>query len=592
MADIRSLHEAVAELIHDGDTVALEGFTHLIPFAAAHEIIRQGIKDLTLARMTPDVVYDQLIGAGAARKLVFSWGGNPGVGSLHRFRDAVEHGWPAPLEIDEHSHAGMANRYAAGAARLPFAVLRGYRGSDIPARTPTVSTVVCPFTGEELAAVAALNPDVTVIHAQQADRAGNVQLWGLTGVQKEAALAARRVLVTVEEIVETLEPRPGAVVLPTWVVDAVAPVPGGAHPSYAAGYSVRDNAYYREWDGISRDRAAFGRWLAECVRGERVQGGEGPPVRGAAGEDVAGGRASGPEGAPDWTPDELMEVNAARALAGARTCFVGIGLPSTAANLARRTVNPDLVLVYESGTLGSKPTQLPLSIGDGELADTADSVVSVPEMFNYWLQGGRIDVGFLGAAQVDRFANINTTVVHRGPGKPEGRLPGAGGAPEIAANCGQVLMVLRHSPRSFVGALDFVTTLGHGAGPGDRAALGLPGAGPAAVITDLGVLRPDPVTAELVLTDLHPGVTIHQVRAATGWDLKEADRIGVTAPPTAAELAALRALKAAASDGQSPREAPGIRAGEALDSRRVETPVTRTVDSPRAPTGSPLPPLP
>ncbi|MFD5393641.1 CoA-transferase subunit beta [Streptomyces sp. NPDC127097] len=243
-----------------------------------------------------------------------------------------------------------------------------------------------------------------------------------------------------------------------------------------------------------------------------------------------------------------MEVNAARALAGARTCFVGIGLPSTAANLARRTVNPELVLVYESGTLGSKPTRLPLSIGDGELADTADSVVSVPEMFNYWLQGGRIDVGFLGAAQVDRFANINTTVVDRGPDRPEGRLPGAGGAPEIAANCGQVLMVLRHRRRNFVGALDFVTTLGHGAGPGDRAALGLPGAGPTAVITDLGVLRPDPDTAELVLTELHPGVTVDQVRAATGWDLRAADRIGVTDPPTAAELAALRALKAAAAD--------------------------------------------
>ncbi len=206
------------------------------------------------------------------------------------------------------------------------------------------------------------------------------------------------------------------------------------------------------------------------------------------------------------------------------------------------------MLVYESGTIGSKPTRLPLSIGDGELADTADSVVSVPEMFNYWLQGGRIDVGFLGAAQVDRFANINTTVVDRGPGKPEGRLPGAGGAPEIAANCGQVLMVLRHSRRNFVGALDFVTTLGHGTGPRDRAELGLPGAGPTAVITDLGVLRPDPDTAELVLTDLHPGVTVEQVREATGWELKEAARLGVTAPPTAAELAALRALKAAAPD--------------------------------------------
>ncbi|MEE1941296.1 CoA-transferase [Streptomyces sp. TRM 70361] len=269
MAEIRTLQDAVAELIHTGDTVAMEGFTHLIPYAAAHEVIRQGVTDLTLARMTPDVVYDQLIGAGLARKLVFSWGGNPGVGSLHRFRDAVENGWPRPLELDEHSHAGMANRYVAGASKLPFAVLRGYRGSDLPGRTGTVSTVRCPFTGEELAAVAALNPDVTVVHAQRADRDGNVQLWGLPGVQKEAVLAARRVLVTVEEVVGTLEPRPGAVVLPTWVVDAVAEVPGGAHPSYAAGYSVRDNGFYRTWDAISRDRETFTAWLRTHVHGRR-----------------------------------------------------------------------------------------------------------------------------------------------------------------------------------------------------------------------------------------------------------------------------------------------------------------------------------
>ncbi|GAB2890129.1 CoA transferase subunit A [Streptomyces mayteni] len=267
MADIRDLREAVGELIHDGDTVAMEGFTHLIPFAAAHEVIRQGITDLTLARMTPDVIYDQLIGAGLVAKLVFSWGGNPGVGSLHRFRDAVEHGWPRPLALDEHSHAGMANRYVAGAAGLPFAVLRGYLGSDMPSRSDTITTVRCPFTGEELAAVAALNPDVAVIHAQRADREGNVQLWGLTGVQKEAALAARRVLVTVEEIVDELTPVPGGLTLPTWVVDAVAEVPGGAHPSYAAGYSTRDNAYYRAWDAVSRDRAAFTAWLDAEVLG-------------------------------------------------------------------------------------------------------------------------------------------------------------------------------------------------------------------------------------------------------------------------------------------------------------------------------------
>lgn len=249
-----------------------------------------------------------------------------------------------------------------------------------------------------------------------------------------------------------------------------------------------------------------------------------------------------------WTRDELMEINAARALGGARTCFVGIGLPSTAANLARRTANPGLVLIYESGAIGSKPTRLPLSIGDGELADTADSVVPVPEIFNYWLQAGRIDVGFLGAAQVDRFANINTTVVDRGPGRPQIRLPGAGGAPEIAASCGQVLMVLRHSTRGFVPRLDFVTTLGHGHGPGDRAKLGMPGQGPVAVITDLGVLRPDPATAELVLTELHPGADVAQARAATGWELRVSDDLGVTAPPSEEELAALRALKAAGRD--------------------------------------------
>ncbi|MDO0910944.1 CoA-transferase [Streptomyces sp. DT2A-34] len=265
MSEIHDLRDAVAKLIHDGDTVALEGFTHLIPFRAAHEIIRQGMTDLTLVRMTPDLLYDQLIGVGAAQKLVFSWGGSPGVGSLHRFRDAVENGWPRPLELDEHSHAGMVNRYVAGASRLPFAVLRGYRGNDIAGRTESVAPVVCPFTGEELTAVAALNPDVTVIHAQRADRAGNVQLWGLLGVQKEAVLAADRVLVTVEELVDRLTPVPGAITLPAWVVDAVAVVPGGAHPSYAAGYSSRDNDYYRAWSEVSRDRAVFGNWVEENI---------------------------------------------------------------------------------------------------------------------------------------------------------------------------------------------------------------------------------------------------------------------------------------------------------------------------------------
>jgi len=260
------LTEAVAELVRDGDTVALEGFTHLIPHAAGHELIRQGRRDLTLIRMTPDLIYDQLIGVGAARKLVFSWGGNPGVGSLHRFRDAVENDWPAPLELEEHSHAGLAAAWAAGAANLPFGVLRGYRGGDLPART-RVAFVTCPFTGEELAAVPALRPDVAIVHAQQADRQGNVQLWGITGVQKEAVLASARSIVTVEEIVDEVEPRPNAVGLPRWVVDAVCQVPGGAHPSFAMGYSVRDNEFYQAWDEISRSREGFLEWIDANVLG-------------------------------------------------------------------------------------------------------------------------------------------------------------------------------------------------------------------------------------------------------------------------------------------------------------------------------------
>jgi glutaconate CoA-transferase, subunit A len=265
MAVIVPLARAVDELVHDGDTVALEGFTHLIPFAAGHEIIRQRRRDLTLARMTPDLIYDQLIGMGCARKLVFSWGGNPGVGSLHRFRDAVQQSWPVPLELEEHSHAGMANRYVAGASGLPFAVLRGYVGTDLARVTPTIKPITCPFTGEVLTAVPALNPDVAVVHAQRADRAGNVQMWGITGVQKEAVLAAGRSLVTVEEVVDELDPRPGAVVLPSRVVSAVAVVPGGSHPSYADGYSIRDNSFYQAWDAISRDRDTFLDWMRAHV---------------------------------------------------------------------------------------------------------------------------------------------------------------------------------------------------------------------------------------------------------------------------------------------------------------------------------------
>lgn len=265
MAEIVSLREAVAGLIHDGDQVAMEGFTHLIPSAAGHEVARQGRRDLTLVRMTPDLIYDQLIGIGAARKLIFSWGGNPGVGSLHRLREAVESGWPHPLEIEEHSHADLANAYVAGAANLPFAVMRGYIGSDLPKVNPRLKTITCPFTGEVLAAVPSLRPDVTVIHAQKADRRGNVLMWGIVGVQKEAALAARRTIVTVEEIVDTLEAPPNACILPHWALSAVCLEPGGAFPSYAQGYYDRDNRFYPAWDKIARNRDTFLAWMKRHV---------------------------------------------------------------------------------------------------------------------------------------------------------------------------------------------------------------------------------------------------------------------------------------------------------------------------------------
>ena len=267
MAEITPLRDAVAQLVHDGDSLALEGFTHLIPFAAGHEILRQGRTELELIRMTPDILYDQMIGLGAARRLVFSYGGNPGVGSLHRFRDAIEHDWPRAIELEEHSHAGMANRYVAGAARLPFAVMRGYAGTDLGSIAP-VKPIICPFTGERLTAVPALRPDVAIVHAQEADREGNVQLWGIPGVQKEAVLCADRSLVTVERIVQTLEPRPGAVVIPGWVIDAVAPAPGGSAPSYALGITTRDNDFYRFWDAVSRDRDEFTAWMDDNVLGQ------------------------------------------------------------------------------------------------------------------------------------------------------------------------------------------------------------------------------------------------------------------------------------------------------------------------------------
>ena len=282
MATFLSLQDAVSTHVHNGDTVALEGFTHLIPFAAGHEIIRQRKHNLTLIRMTPDILYDQMIGMGCAERLVFSWGGNPGVGSLHRMRDAVEKGCPRPLALTEHSHAAMANAYDAGAANLPFAMLRGYIGADLPKVNPDIKSITCPYTGEILATVPAIRPDVAIIHALRADKQGNVLLEGIVGVQKEAVLAAKRSIITVEEIVEDFGPRnANAIILPHWTIGAICVVKGGAHPSYAHGYYARDNAFYLAWDAISRDRDTFLQWMDEHVvrTGPEVFAGRIPKAR-------------------------------------------------------------------------------------------------------------------------------------------------------------------------------------------------------------------------------------------------------------------------------------------------------------------------
>jgi glutaconate CoA-transferase subunit A len=255
------LPQAIESYVKNGDLIAMEGFTHLIPFAAGHEIIRQKIKDLTAVRLTPDLIYDQMIGAGCIKKLIFSWGGNPGVGSLHRFRDAYQNGWPNKIEIEEHTHAGLTNRYVAGASGIPFAVLRGYTGSDLISHTKNVSEVKSPFSDETLTAVAAINPDVTILHAQQADKAGNVMMWGITGVAKEAVFAASKVIVTVEEVVEKFEPRFSSIIIPSNLINAISVVPNGAWPSYASDFYERDNNQYIAWDDISKERDRFTEWL-------------------------------------------------------------------------------------------------------------------------------------------------------------------------------------------------------------------------------------------------------------------------------------------------------------------------------------------
>ena len=366
---VASMRDAVAGLVRDGDTVAIEGFTHLISFAAGHEIIRQRKRDLTLARLTPDLIYDQMIAGGVARKLIFSWLGNPGVGGLGAIRRRIETGEPAPLEVEEYSHFGMVGRYTAGAANLPFFPIRSYFETDMPVANPLIREIESPYGDGTVFAVPPLKPDVTIVHAQRADAAGNTQVWGLLGCQKEAAFAAERVIVVVEELVDeaVIRADPNRTIIPGLIVDAVVVEPFGAHPSYVQGAYDRDNRFYLDWDAITRDEASIQAWLREWVydldgRAAYIEklGAERVGLRSSRAGAVRRRRLrgvpmTGPGPAcrrpPAFSKSEMMIVAAARELAGQRVCFVGVGLPNIAVNLAQRTVAPDLELVYEAGRL-------------------------------------------------------------------------------------------------------------------------------------------------------------------------------------------------------------------------------------------------
>ena len=543
------MRDAVAALVRDGDTVVIEGFTHLICFAAGHEIIRQRRRELTLCRLTPDLIYDQMIAAGCARKLVFSWAGNPGAGSLHAFRRAVEGKGGPPLELEEYSHFGMVGRLSAGAARLPFWPMRNYMGTDLPVANPRIATVQCPYTGERLATVPALNPDVTIVHAQRADAQGNTQIWGLLGVQKEAAFASSRVIVVVEELVDerVIRADPNRTVIPGLAVDAVVVEPWGAHPSYAQGYYDRDNEFYVGWEKISREPAALAAYLDEFVYGVRDRSEYVARTRRAR---AAPGRHAGVRRGELWvlstpampvtyTPAEMMAAVAARELRDGEVVFVGIGLPNLACNLARATHAPNLVLIYESGAVGAVPERLPVSIGDPSLVTGSLMVCGMADVFQSLLQNGRIEVGFLGGAQIDRYGNINTTVVGSYD-RPEVRLPGSGGATEIAIHARRTVVISRLSRRAFPEQVDFVTSPGHLVRGRTRRELGMPGAGPVKVVTDKAILEADPASGELVLAALYPGVTADEVSAGVGWPLRVRPAVSAVEPPSAKELGLLR----------------------------------------------------
>ncbi len=545
-----SMAEAIARYVEDGMSVAVEGFTAFICFAAGHEIIRQRRRDLTLIRMTPDLIYDQMIAAGVASKMIFSYLGNPGVGSLHAIRRAVEHGIPRPLALEEYTHYGLVGRYTAGASNLPFFPLRSYVGSDLLQANPQIKLIADPYGSGQIAVVPPLKPDLAILHAQRADVQGNTHLWGLLGVQKEVAFASKRVIVVVEEIVseEVIRSDPNRTLIPGPDRGRGGARAVGRAPLLRAGLlRPRQRGLPGVGRAVPRPRAhrgVAGRVGLRCGEPHRVPGQTGRGAAGRAQARALARRARGLWGVPmsdtPYSAAEMMIVVAARLLAGVRTVFVGVGMPNIACNLARHTVAPALELIYESGVYGARPERLPLSIGDPTLVSGATSVVSIADLFGLYLQGGRIEVALLGGAQVDRFGNLNSTVIGEYDA-PTVRLPGSGGACEIATNAQRTFIMMRLKRRAFVEQLDFVTTPGHLSGGDARRAHALPGAGPSLVITDRALFTFDNPEREMQLVELYPAVTVAEVQAAVGWPLRVAHTLQETAPPTPAELYLLRA---------------------------------------------------
>lgn len=584
MAEVVETTTAVSRAIDDGDCVYLAGFSHLVPTAVGHEMIRQGAADLDLVRLAPDLIYDQLIAAGCVATATFSWAGNPGIGNLGGFRRAVEEGIPREIAIEEYTHFGLLSRLVAAARGYPFLPLRTFVGSDLLAHREDVRQIENPLGdgggadndgggGGEIGSipiVPPLAPDVAVVHAQRADTEGNARVWGIVGDVREAVFAADCVLLSVEEIVDedALSGDDRGTFLPGSEIDYLVEVPFGSHPSYAHGYYGRDADAYAEWNTRSREHSAVDEWLDEWVYGvadrreycaklgdERLAalrsgvGGDPSsdralsavstdPVGSASGTDAGHSTvpASG-EGSIEPTGTELMVASAARELADEDTVLVGVGLPILACLLAKRTHAPGMAMLYESGAIGANPRTLPYSTAGPGVATSARDIVPMYDVFTNYLQAGRLDVGFLGGAQVDRWGNVNSTVIGEYTA-PKVRLPGSGGACEIASNTDRTIIVTPHQRRRFPEAVDFVTSPGYVGGREGRDERGLRG-GPDVVVTDKALMRFD-AGGELYVDALHRGVTRNEVQEATAWDLAFAPDVGETPRPSTEAIRILR----------------------------------------------------